>query len=227
MARKNSKFYKSYMRERRRVQRLVNKYKKIGVEVNIEIPKIPKRITQGSINRLSKITPQHVSRETFIPTDTGELISVYAYQKTHKETLAQIAERVRTKLTAVSTFPLLSQLTAILSNELQRRKDAMPAYDEIIISNFLDDVSKFPDTSRDIIMNWFNTLRESVNDDEKIADMLEDAKAQGIAPTIKESYNPDKILSNLTEMFNMLDISAGEKNAIIDDLDYMDSYLME
>ncbi len=64
-------------------------------------------------------------------------------------------------------------------------------------------------------MNWFNQLRNSLNDDSKIADMLEDAKENGVMPSIKDAYQADKVLGNLNDMFNLLDISGGEKKCNI------------
>ena len=44
-----------YFRQRRRIQGTKRRYKKQGFEVDFELPKIPKNITQASVNRLEKI----------------------------------------------------------------------------------------------------------------------------------------------------------------------------
>lgn len=224
MKKRVSKYKKEYMKERRRVQRLVNRYKKIGYEVNIKIPKIPKRITSASIRRLEKITADKVSRETFLPDpSTGEVTRLYKLRG------KGFSLRKLEKLTApgnvvmqpnVSRETLIENLVNTLSDYAATIQTDYPAYSEIVISNFIDEISEFPDVTRDIIMNWFNALRDSTNDDDKIADMLQDAKERGIAPRLKDAYNTDMLLSNLTEMFNLLDISAGEKSQIINDLDF-------
>lgn len=225
MKKQKSKYYSEYMRERRRVQRLINRYKKSGVEINISIPKIPKRITQGSINRLSKITAEKVSRETFTPHPlTGELISVKEARKLGF-TLNTLSHNISSTFDDAMRLSIGKNLTNLLSNYRDAKYAELPSYDDVIITNFLAEISQFPDVTREIILNWFNQMRNSLNDDSKIADMLEDAKQNGVMPSIKDAYHVDKVLGNLNDMFNLLDISGGEKNAILQDLDYMEEYL--
>lgn len=225
MKKRKSKYYAEYTRERRRVQRLINRYKKSGVEINISIPKIPKRITQGSINRLSKITAEKVSRETFTPHPlTGELISVKEARKLGF-TLNTLSHNISSTFENAARLSIGKNLTNLLSNYRDAKYAELPSYDEVIITNFLDEISQFPDVTREIILNWFNQMRNSLNDDSKIADMLEDAKQNGVMPSIKDAYHVDKVLGNINDMFNLLDISGGEKNVILQDLDYMEEYL--
>lgn len=225
MKKRKSKYYAEYTRERRRVQRLINRYKKSGVEINISIPKIPKRITQGSINRLSKITAEKVSRETFTPHPlTGELISVKEARKLGFN-LNTLSHNISSTFENAARLSIGKNLTNLLSNYRDAKYAELPSYDEVIITNFLDEISQFPDVTREIILNWFNQMRNSLNDDSKIADMLEDAKQNGVMPSIKDAYHVDKVLGNINDMFNLLDISGGEKNVILQDLDYMEEYL--
>ena len=67
-----------YMRERRRAQRLINNYRRKGYDVEIAVPKLVKKPTQASINRLKSITPKKVRSNTFAPDlATGEKINYY------------------------------------------------------------------------------------------------------------------------------------------------------
>lgn len=216
---KNSPYKSSYMKERRRVQRLVNRYKKVGLETNIIIPKIPKRITQGSINRLSKITPEKVSRATFAPhPETGEVVSVFSLRKMGIA-IKSLPQNIFKGFEVQARNKIGKSLVDLISNYRDTREAELPDYEVIIIDNFLSDISSFPDASREILLSWFNQLRSSVNDDEKIADMLEEAKKAGVMPSIGSAYNTEQLMSNLSDMFNLLDISGGEKNVILEDLD--------
>lgn len=67
----------AYMKERRRVQNRIYKARKKGFEVDVTVPKIPKRITQGSINRLNKMQPEYIYKHSTynaieLDTETGE-----------------------------------------------------------------------------------------------------------------------------------------------------------
>lgn len=224
MAKRKSNYKAEYMRERRRVQRLINRYKKAGMEVNISIPKIPKRITQGSINRLSKITAEKVSRNTFVPhPESGEMISATHARKLGFS-LKRLTENMRSTFENVVRSELTKNLINIISNYRDEKESSLPSYESIVINNFLAEISSFPDVSRETILNWFNQLRSSVNDDSKIADMLEDAKQEGVMPSIGSAYDMNQLLGNLNDMFNLLDISGGEKSRIVEDLDYMEEY---
>lgn len=67
--------YKSeYMRERRRIQSWLRRAAGRGFETQYKLPAIPKRITQASINRLAKITPEYLySKSIWVSPDTGEI----------------------------------------------------------------------------------------------------------------------------------------------------------
>lgn len=66
---------KEYYKNRTRIQRFVRSVEKRGYtfEENI-LPKIPKRITEGSIRRLAKITPDYLYRKSTYTTPTGNTV---------------------------------------------------------------------------------------------------------------------------------------------------------
>lgn len=68
--------YKAYMRERKRIQSYIRRYKKIDIQFDYELPKIPKKITEGSVRRLKKTTAKELQRKAYITTpETGEVIT--------------------------------------------------------------------------------------------------------------------------------------------------------
>lgn len=73
-----------YRKERKRIQSYVNKMKRKGyVFEDAILPPIPKRITAGSVRRLSAITPEKIrSRSSIVIPTTGEVIG---YTKAVKE----------------------------------------------------------------------------------------------------------------------------------------------
>lgn len=64
-----------YRKERKRVQRLMNRMTKRGYNIGIEMPKIPKRITRGSIRRLQAITPAKLYEKSTYTTTAGETVT--------------------------------------------------------------------------------------------------------------------------------------------------------
>lgn len=64
-----------YMKERRRVQQFIKRSEKRGYTFDYEIPKIPKKITRSSINRLKKATPKQLYEKATYTSATGEKVS--------------------------------------------------------------------------------------------------------------------------------------------------------
>lgn len=82
-----------YRKERKRIQGYVNRMKRKGyVFEDAILPPIPKRITAGSVRRLSAITPEKIrSRSSIVIPTTGEVIG---YAKAVKEGYIQPSKRV-------------------------------------------------------------------------------------------------------------------------------------
>lgn len=95
---KKSLLKSAYSKARSRVRNLINRYKKKGYDVEIQIPAIPKRITEASIRRLEKITPKAVRKKTYAPDlQTGERITYQQYKNRYGKagTPAEEFERVK------------------------------------------------------------------------------------------------------------------------------------
>lgn len=72
-----SKYIDEYRKERKRVRDFISRAKRKGEIIPADVlPPIPKRITQGSINRLKKLTAKalHEKATTYINTVTGEVM---------------------------------------------------------------------------------------------------------------------------------------------------------
>lgn len=72
-----SKYIDEYRKERKRVRDFISRARRKGEIIPADVlPPIPKRITQGSINRLKKLTAKalHEKATTYINTVTGEVL---------------------------------------------------------------------------------------------------------------------------------------------------------
>lgn len=72
-----SKYVDEYRKERKRVRDFISRARRKGEIIPSDVlPPIPKRITQGSINRLKKLTAKalHEKATTYINTVTGEVL---------------------------------------------------------------------------------------------------------------------------------------------------------
>lgn len=127
---KKSAVRKAYDKERRRIQNYISRYKRRGFEVNVQIPSIPKTVTEASIRRLQKITPAYIQRNSrAIDLSTGELL-------TGTEALARGRKRNKIETEVDSYRPeTKSYSTEPMSYDL---------YSSTIVENFLETASKLP-----------------------------------------------------------------------------------
>lgn len=72
--RSTSRYYQQYMRERRRIQRFISAAKKRGYSFDYSLPSIPKKITEKSVERLSKVKPETLyGKARYVSPYTGEI----------------------------------------------------------------------------------------------------------------------------------------------------------
>lgn len=94
MAKKLTQTQKEYRKQRRRVHQAVKRLEKIGYIFDENaVPKIPKRVTKASVQRLAKITPEKLREKSeYI---IGDKLVKY---KTHKKEIKQEIKRIRESL---------------------------------------------------------------------------------------------------------------------------------
>lgn len=163
-----------YQRNRRRIQRYVNKYSKIGIIFpdNI-IPPIPKRITRASVRRLERITPK-VLREKgkSIDIETGEIRSFI------------FGLRQAKKLDKEEEYTNPTDSTML---------------DDIIISEFFNRNRYFGDRVNRLLHEWINLLI-NMSGKRYVAIMIENASRAGVLLSLESAYDKDKFMSFLSQM---------------------------
>lgn len=193
---KASSTLKEYRKQRSRVLATVRRYEKQGLYVNFVVPNIPKRITQASVRRLSKITPKQIQQKTFKLNEYGEIeASYYQFKKEQR------------KKKIISTPNTIS----------------MPSESDMVISNFRIYISEFNDVANAIINDWLNRLLFKYTKEE-VAKMIQDAGESGKLIGYKMTYEPDKILTALSSMLDLMDLGVLEREQLIESLEYQENY---
>lgn len=116
---KKGKYYTDYMKERRRIQSFIYRQKKKGYIIPEGLlPKIPKRISLGSLNRLRKLTSDVLYKKLkYIDLETGEILEG---KKPKQKKQKKQKEKISSKL---------------------------PNADDIIINNVLSELRKYVPSS--------------------------------------------------------------------------------
>ena len=135
---------REYNKQIRRIERRRRELEQLGyVAEDVKIPKKPKRVTEGTIRRLKKITPKFIREHSRIVSfETGE----YANPKT------KASERIAKKNAILASETVTVKKAPSIRKETSKQKSKnAPSMDEQIISNFLSLMSQLPIPVYDII----------------------------------------------------------------------------
>lgn len=153
-----------YMRERKSLQRSLSYYKSKGAyykDPYYELPKIPKKITQGSINRLQKIKKNLKENLIYYDESTADFID-YSTAKVRKRRQSQNdrKERERLEREELERYKQYKQ-----ANQLA--PDVVPNIDRMIIDRlYADHVATHHGEGGAYLKNWWFTTLNSVGDEQ-------------------------------------------------------------
>lgn len=198
---KASKVVSEYRRIRRNFLARVRAWSKRGFIFSDDvIPSIPKRITQGSINRLNKINKNlEKYQKAYVDFNTGELFTPQEGRKRYRK------DRQMYRAGGYEEAPQASK---------------------IIIENFYELISSYVYGSpwkgqmtdrRDFAIAWLNDaiIRWGEN---RVAIMLEQEKANGNWLSAREAYDAVKLQRSLRSMASTLGAPQEEVDAVIESL---------
>lgn len=236
--RRKSKYLAEYQKERRRVSRLINRYKNKGYDVEIKMPPIPKTVTQASIRRLKKYTPRYISEHSYAPhLETGEVITVREY-------VARGFNRLKFDLMSFWQFggeipeiekPSIQQ-PKVKPEEQKTKPSPTPepppegyyagapsepgpvAYADVVIANFEELISQYPRRAYELAYNFYQSIASKLTRDE-LAEFLDSTYEAGLWVTPEEAYRGEKLQENLLQMMKLLELSGGEKSEILNEID--------
>lgn len=203
--RKSSEIEQEYRRIRRNFLARVRSWSRKGfIFVDEVVPQIPKRITQGSINRLNKIN-RNLSeyQQAYVDFNTGELFSSREGRRRYREDIKRYRE----------------------TGNIDEYSSAPNSVDTII-ENFYDLIQSYVYGSpwkdrltdrRDFATAWLNDAIQRWKK-KKVASMLQQGKANGNWLSAKEAYDAIKLQNSLRSMAQTLGASEQEVNDVIDSL---------
>lgn len=128
---------REYNKQIRRIERRRKEMEQLGyVAEDVKIPAKPKKVTEGTIRRLKKITPKFIRENSRIVSfETGEVANpnTKAAERIAKENAILAAENINTQ-----------------TDKEKRRKDKdskdnLPNMEDMIISNFLSLMAQLPE----------------------------------------------------------------------------------
>lgn len=220
MAKKLTQLQLDYKKQVKRLKQAVRRAKKRGyiVPENV-IPKQPKRITKKSVERLKKITTKEIySKSEKLDFETGELIPGEVARKQERSEAAKKAAKTRKE----------KRYNAEKSESeyYEPQYETFPSGADIIIGNFRAEMMRFPEVAYPIVTQWIDRLLRDYSK-EDVAEMLENAAAQGLGVDYSIAYREDLLLDRLSEMLDLLPgASTGNKMDIMEAMEYEEDWEM-
>lgn len=220
MAKKLTQLQLDYKKQVKRLKQAVRRAEKRGyiVPENV-IPKQPKRITKKSVERLKKITTNEIySKSEKLDFETGELISGEVARKQERSEAAKKAAKTRKEKRYNAEKGE--------SEYYEPQYETFPSGADIIIANFRAEMTHFPEVAYPIVTQWLDRLLRDYSK-EDVAEMLENAAAQGLGVDYSIAYREDLLLDRLSEMLDLLPgASTGNKMDIMEAMEYEEDWEM-
>ena len=220
MANKLTQLQLDYKKQVKRLKQAVRRAEKRGyiVPENV-IPKHPKRITKKSVERLKKITTKEIySKSEKLDFETGELIPGEVARKHERSESAKKAAKTRKEKRYNAEKGE--------SEYYEPQYETFPSGADIIIGNFKAEMTRFPEVAQPIVNQWLDRLLRDYSK-EDVAEMLENAAAQGLGVDYSIAYREDLLLDRLSEMLDLLPgASTGNKIDIMEAMEYEEDWEM-
>lgn len=201
-----------YFRQRKRIQATKRRYKKQGFDVNFNLPKIPKNITQASVDRLTKIKPKQIQEKSiYVDPLTGEELSYFRGKKVIKERESEQTQAyVKTAQYEYDTLKardnLKDEYITAKKEEYLRTFD----FSDHVIDAFRSMIALFPKIAEPYLTKWLDMTIEQFGK-EVVADGLAKAINDGNMLTRKTAYSEIELASYTERLFMFFNVGNFER----------------
>lgn len=209
---KKEKLRIEYFRQRKRIQATKRRYNKQGFEVDFELPKIPKNITQASINKLEKIKPKQIQEKSiYVDPLTGEELSYFHGKKVIKE---RKSEQTQAYLkTAQYEYETLKARDKLKDEYITAKKEEyLQTFDfnEHVIDAFRSMIALFPKMAEPYLTKWLDMAIDDFGK-EVVADGLAKAINDGNMLTRKTAYSETELANYTERLFKFFNVGNFER----------------
>lgn len=211
---KKQQIHQQYMKERRRIQNTISRLKREGYIVDYEIPKIPKRVTEGSIRNLQKQSVEKIREKSiYLDVETGEIISGTSKYKIQRIKRAQSKKAKEQEgyadyLTELQEFSKDFRSEKNTSKQTSIDRDLLYSTDYIIndriIKEFLDSIADTGNLKAIEIMNDFISDIISERGHENVASAIRRAVAAGFQLDITPYSSGEELQKELGSLMSTI-----------------------
>nr|DAH90429.1 MAG TPA: hypothetical protein [Caudoviricetes sp.] len=199
---------RAYSKQVRRIKQFISRAEKRGFHFNENVlPKRPNRITQASVRKLAKLTPDKLyeKAEYAGALSYGEIVPSIEGLKLERSARANKgAETKKYKLAHPTQEP--TNTKGFIPPE--NISEDTSFFDAVVISGFKAHVRQFNEHASNLLLSWLDKIL-ATNDVHDVATMLNDGAEAGLIVTYQIVYSQDKLTQYMSEMLDYLP-EAGE-----------------
>lgn len=199
---------RAYSKQVRRIKQFISRAEKRGFHFNENVlPKRPNRITQASVRKLAKLTPDKLyEKAEYAGTlSYGEIVPSIEGLKLERSARANKgAETKKYKLAHPTQEPTNTKEFIPPENI----SEDTSFFDAVVISGFKAHVRQFNEHASNLLLSWLDKIL-ATNDVHDVATMLNDGAEAGLIVTYQIVYSQDKLTQYMSEMLDYLP-EAGE-----------------
>ena len=199
---------RAYFKQVRRIKQFISRAEKRGFHFNENVlPKRPNRITQPSVRKLEKLTPDKLYEKAVYagPLSYGEIVPSIEGLKLERSAIAKKgAETKKYKLSHPTQEPTNTKGFVPPENV----SEDVSFFDAVVITGFKSHVRQFNEHASSLLLSWLDKIL-ATNDAHDVATMLNDGAEAGLIVTYQIVYSQDKLTQYMSEMLDYLP-EAGE-----------------
>lgn len=225
--RKASPTERAYSAQVKRIKSFIRRAEKRGYRFSDNmLPEKPKRVTQASVRRLQRLTPEKMYQKAVYGGELsyGEIVPAKIGLKLERKARAEKAKQTRKRKR--ETVESYNQIPSTYVPEISTPYvlDDESFYDRTVIENFKQKMSSFKSfEAYEKVMEWlYHAIDQS--DEHDVANALNKAAEDGYMIDYKVMYNETLLFDSLTRMTSYLDMSQGVKNDLMDSIENSEEY---
>lgn len=206
--RKQTPAERAYYKQVKRIKQFISRAEKRGYQFSEDVlPKRPKHVTQASVLKLAKLTPDKLYSKAVYGglASEGEIVPAVEGVKLERSLKAKKAAKTRKyRLSEPSQEPTNTPGFEPPENI----SEDSSFFDAVVISGFRVHVRQFNEHASNLLLSWLDRIL-ATNDSHDVATMLNDGAEAGLIVSYQIVYSNDALYQYMYEMLDYLP-EAGE-----------------
>lgn len=199
---------RAYSKQVKRIKQFMRRAEKRGYQFSENVlPQRPKRVTQVSVRKLAKLTPEKLYQKAVYGglASGGEIVTATEGVKLERSLRAKKAAETR-KYRLAKPVQEPTNTPGFVPPENISEDGTF--FDSVVISGFKAHVRQFNEHASNLLLSWLDRIL-ATNDVHDVATMLNDGAEAGLIVTYQIVYSQDKLTQYMSEMLDYLP-EAGE-----------------